>query len=577
MTPAKDRPAAGHTRDELLGAIMADVATIMRHVADWHVSEFIAVDVTMSQAKLLYLVTSQPGIVMTALAAQLGVGLSTVSGLVDRLVEHGYLQRREDPADRRQQRVTVTPEGAAVVERMREMNDHHLRTLLEGMSVPDLRTVSAGIAALGRHASRLDHPPTCTQHERKDARMIRLTEFAIRQKSVIVLLAVGLLLAGIFSWSQLRQELLPDIELPFVTVITPLAGAGAEDVATQVTEPVERSLANVPRLEAIQSTSANSLSLVFAEFSFGTDVKETLAEVDKPGRRAGAARGQRAAGELVRLQRPAGHHRDGRSDRGRRPGRGVAHRPRGARAGDPGHRGRLDRRPDRRAHADPRHHARPRGDGRRGHHPSAGPGHLFANQIAIPAGAIEEGTVRLPVSAEHRFTTVEELEGLVVGARMPDGAGAAGARPPGRAADRGRAAGRRPRMPADGGILANLPMPVTLGQIADIERHDVQVSGYARTNGQPSLTLSLTKRSGANTVEVADAVQAVFADGDRALPGHDPDRHDPGPVDLHQGIARRPRPGGPARRALRDRRHLHVPAQRAARRSSRRSASRSRS
>jgi DNA-binding MarR family transcriptional regulator len=164
MTSAKD-PGAGDARAQLLDAIMAEIATVMRHVADQHVSEFIAVDVTMSQAKLLYLVTCQPGIVMSALAAQLGVGLSTVSGLVDRLVEHGYLERREDPADRRQQLVTVTPEGASVVEGMREMNDHHLLTLLEGMSVPDLRTVHAGIAALSRHASRLE--PRLT--ERKPA------------------------------------------------------------------------------------------------------------------------------------------------------------------------------------------------------------------------------------------------------------------------------------------------------------------------------------------------------------------------------------------------------------------------
>ena len=43
--------------------------------------------------------------------------------------------------------------------------------------------------------------------------MIRLTQFAIREKSVIILLAVGVLLAGVFSWGTLRQELLPDIEV----------------------------------------------------------------------------------------------------------------------------------------------------------------------------------------------------------------------------------------------------------------------------------------------------------------------------------------------------------------------------
>jgi DNA-binding MarR family transcriptional regulator len=155
--PGADDAAA---RQDLLDAIEREFAAIMRHVSGWHLPEFLAVDVTMSQAKLLYLVSAQPGVVMSALAAQLGVGLSAVSGLVDRLVEHGYLERREDPADRRQHRVTVSPEGASVIERMREMNQRHLRTLVEGMPVADLRTVREGVAALARHAARMTPLPT---------------------------------------------------------------------------------------------------------------------------------------------------------------------------------------------------------------------------------------------------------------------------------------------------------------------------------------------------------------------------------------------------------------------------------
>ena len=64
--------------------------------------------------------------------------------------------------------------------------------------------------------------------------MIRLTQFALKQKSVIILLAVGVMIAGLFSWNSLRQELLPDIVFPFVTVITPVPGARGEDVATDL-------------------------------------------------------------------------------------------------------------------------------------------------------------------------------------------------------------------------------------------------------------------------------------------------------------------------------------------------------
>ncbi len=111
--------------------------------------------------------------------------------------------------------------------------------------------------------------------------MSRLSEFAVAKRSVILLLAAAVFIAGIIAWGNLKQELLPDIELPVITVIAPLPGAGAADVAEQVTKPIERAISGVPRLEALQSTSANSIALVIAQFSFGTDVKETRAQIEQ--------------------------------------------------------------------------------------------------------------------------------------------------------------------------------------------------------------------------------------------------------------------------------------------------------
>src|SRR4029079_2762797 len=85
----------------------------------------------------------------------------------------------------------------------------------------------------------------------------------------------------------LKQELLPDIEFPVITVIAPLPGAGAADVADQVTKPIERAISGVPRLQALQSTSANSLSLVIAQFQFGSDVKEIRASIEQNLQNAG--------------------------------------------------------------------------------------------------------------------------------------------------------------------------------------------------------------------------------------------------------------------------------------------------
>jgi len=99
------------------------------------------------------------------------------------------------------------------------------------------------------------------------------------KRSVTLLLAAALFIAGISAWGSLQQELLPDISLPIITVITPFPGAGATDVADSVTKPIERGIGGVPRLESMSSSSANSISLVVAQFSYGTDVKATTATI----------------------------------------------------------------------------------------------------------------------------------------------------------------------------------------------------------------------------------------------------------------------------------------------------------
>jgi HAE1 family hydrophobic/amphiphilic exporter-1 len=54
------------------------------------------------------------------------------------------------------------------------------------------------------------------------------------------------------------------------------------------------------------------------------------------------------------------------------------------------------------------------------------------------------------------------------------------------------------------------PTPVTLGDLGTVEEEGVATTGYARTNGQPALTLTVTKTSTANTVQVAEAVEAAL-------------------------------------------------------------------
>ena len=133
--------------------------SLMRHAAGSHAPEFLDVDVTMPQAKVLYLVSLRPGISMSTLAGELGIGPSAASGLVDRLVATAYLERREDPDDRRQQLVSVTDAGTAVLGHLRELNTHAMRRLIDGLDTAEREALLVSISALDREVQRLDQRP----------------------------------------------------------------------------------------------------------------------------------------------------------------------------------------------------------------------------------------------------------------------------------------------------------------------------------------------------------------------------------------------------------------------------------
>ncbi|HSM33317.1 MAG TPA: efflux RND transporter permease subunit, partial [Anaerolineae bacterium] len=356
--------------------------------------------------------------------------------------------------------------------------------------------------------------------------MIRLTEFSLKQKSVVILLAIGIFVAGAISWVNLKQELIPDIELPFVMVITPMPGAGAEDVAMQVTDPIERSLVNVPRLEGTQSTSSNSMSLVFAEFDFGTDVKEATAEVERAvdsiqlPESAEPIVNSFGIDDLPVVTATIGAPEGGDPDRAARIARteilpqlqGLE----GVSSADltGGTTPVLD------IVLDPARMAE------HGISLQQIQGILIANQITLPSGSIDEGDLRLPVSTQHHYTSAAELAGQIVGASSTSEAATPNAAAEGAAVDDGAATtddegglfGSLPDLGRLTEALASIPVPVRLGDVATIEPRDANLSGYARTDGQPSLTVSVSLASGANTVSVSNEIEAVFEAARQAYP-----------------------------------------------------------
>ena len=97
---------------------------------------------------------------------------------------------------------------------------------------------------------------------------------ALSRGFITLLLAAAALVSGVVAATRLNVEMMPDLDFPVVTTVSVYPGASPEDVVEQVTKPVEQAVANVAGLKRLQSTSVESLSIVIAEFEFGTNTED---------------------------------------------------------------------------------------------------------------------------------------------------------------------------------------------------------------------------------------------------------------------------------------------------------------
>jgi DNA-binding MarR family transcriptional regulator len=97
---------------------------------------------TMSQLRLLMeLARARGGAPGHDLSAALGVGLATITGIVDRLAHQGLVSRREDPTDRRVRLVELTPAGQELIDGVISAGTSRQRRLLERLDEEGLTTV----------------------------------------------------------------------------------------------------------------------------------------------------------------------------------------------------------------------------------------------------------------------------------------------------------------------------------------------------------------------------------------------------------------------------------------------------
>ena len=102
---------------------------------------------------------------------------------------------------------------------------------------------------------------------------------AIEKPVTTALIFVAVIVIGVFSLSRLPIDQFPEMDPPFITVMTTYPGASASEIETNVTKLIENSLTSVDGLKELTSSSRDNMSVVSLELEWGTDRDEASNDV----------------------------------------------------------------------------------------------------------------------------------------------------------------------------------------------------------------------------------------------------------------------------------------------------------
>jgi DNA-binding MarR family transcriptional regulator len=153
---ARDDATAASEQEKLISCLERVQENFERRALSSMAEPLISTPITMQQLKVLTMIAIDPERATGhELAAQLKVSVASMSGLVDRLVEHGMVSRGEDPSDRRVRRLSVTPEGSATIRNLLSSSGTMPTPVLRRLSIEDLRALVQGILAFDRAVREL--------------------------------------------------------------------------------------------------------------------------------------------------------------------------------------------------------------------------------------------------------------------------------------------------------------------------------------------------------------------------------------------------------------------------------------
>ncbi|MBE7323771.1 efflux RND transporter permease subunit [Nocardioides sp. Y6] len=304
-----------------------------------------------------------------------------------------------------------------------------------------------------------------------------LASFSLRNRAFVALSTVIVAIFGFISLGSLKLELIPNLQFPAVGVITPYAGASPESVEQEITVPVESGLTGIDGLESVTSTSSSGSSTVLLQLEYGTDLDRAVQQVEAE------VTGLRTLPEsvepivfagdfdqfpIIQLSVTSDLEPSVLAEELEQVVQPEFEDIEGVRevqlTGAPTNRVEITLTP------------RAQAQGVTGQQVSSA---LDSAQM-VPAGSLDAGDRSLSVQVGTTPTTLAQLKRIPVS--LPDGNGT------------------RP-----------------LGSLADVRVAEAAPTSFARTNGEPSLSVAITKRPDGNTVDISEAVNELIPELEEKL------------------------------------------------------------
>jgi HAE1 family hydrophobic/amphiphilic exporter-1 len=305
-----------------------------------------------------------------------------------------------------------------------------------------------------------------------------LSVFSLRNRALIALVTIVVGIFGGVALTSLKQELIPSLSLPQVFIVTTYPGASPEVVNEDVSTPIETAIQSVPGLDATTATSNANFSSITASFEYGTDITTTEQKVQLAINRLSSQLPESAdtqvltfsLSDLPVIQIAVTSDLDPRDLSSTLENTTLVDLRQLDGVSDATLLGATTQRvtitPDDNALRDAGLSRESISDA------------LDANGVLLPAGEITEAGKTLTVQAGSRIQSTEDIASL----------------------------------PLLGGDEQR-----TIGDTATVTLEDDPVTGISRVDGEPSLTMAVTKSPAGNTVEVSKLVQEMVPEIEKSL------------------------------------------------------------